>query len=159
MAQQITCTFSDTIKTAIDAAAAQRNLAPKDLIGRLTEDYLAANKFLDATTESDIKLSRELLDEAVAKALHIRETEGFSRDITYKTISQLCEDTHWIEKYTQLVKANPYKHGNREKVTINQNLGYYIKRALGAQSEMKNGRPVNEKVTGSIIQSYTPLAE
>ena len=60
--------------------------------------------------------------------------------------------------YTTLVRDNPYKSGNPRKQTINQNLGYYIKRALGGKSVTKSdNKAVNVKVQGAIIQSYTPL--
>jgi hypothetical protein len=125
---------------------------------RIIEDYLIERGLLDKETEEDIHLARSLIDRTVERALHLVDSTGFRPSITFDAIQSVSEDPSWISDYATLVRDDPFKTGTPRKQTINQNLGYFIKKALGARSVLNaNGKPANVKVKGSIIQSYTPL--
>ena len=124
---------------------------------RIVEDYMLKSGLLGPEDQRDIPLERRLIEAAADKAEELAR-EGFGPSITYDAIEVVSADPKWIADYEVLVRDNPYKHGNPRKQTINQNLGYYIKKRLRAKSVTKpDGKPVNVKVNSSIIQSYTPL--
>lgn len=156
--KKLTLLLSNGVLEALTADAHAKNLDLGVHANRILEDYLLKHdKIADTVTKDEIVLGRELIDRAVQMARKLGEI-SLPPSITFDAIQAVSADKDWIEKYEKLVGDNPFKHGNPKKHTINQNLGYYIKKALGADSATKaDGSPMNIKVTGSIIQSYTPL--
>lgn len=154
-----TVTLSDEMHEAL-AKSAERSRIDTNIHGaRIIEDFLLAqNGLVPETTKRDVLLARSLIERAIDKACTIVETDGFVSSITFDAIQSVSADKTWLDDYRTLVRDDPYKTGNPRKQTINQNLGYFIKKALGARSQTQpSGRPINVKVKGSIIQSYTPL--
>lgn len=156
--KQLTLSLSNGVWEALTADACAKKLDPGVHANRILEDYLLKHgKIADTVTKDEIVLSRELIERAVLMAMKLGE-KSLPPSITFDVIQTVSAEKDWIEKYEKLVGDNPFKHGNPKKHTINQNLGYYIKKALGAESATNaDGSPMNVKVTGSIIQSYTPL--
>jgi len=149
-------TLSSEFADALHKSAETQKLDPATHATRIIEDFLMELVSEDAQLAA--ALERELIKDAVEKAVEIVQTEGFRSSITFDAIQAVSANVDWIEKYRKLVRDDPYKTGNPLKHSINQNLGYYIKKELGAASITNAlGRPENIKVKGSIIQSYTPL--
>jgi len=151
--------LSPAVLAALEEEASASNLMAADHAARLLEDHLAKQGLLNETVTEEIGLARSLIDRAIREAFRIVEAEGFQESITFDTIQAVSADPDWLRDYTKLVRDDPFKTGIPLKQPINQNLGSFIKKALGATSvEGANNRPKNVKVKGSIIQSYTPLA-
>lgn len=159
MSVNLTLSFADEIHAALVRGAKAEGLEPSGFTVRIVEDYLLGKDgLLDAQAKADILLGRSLIEQAVERAMEIVETEGFRSSITFDAIQAVCKDAAWLADYRALVRDDPYKTGNPRKQTINQNLGYFIKKAVGAKSVTNSdNKTVNVKVKGSIIQSYTPL--
>lgn len=157
---KLALTLTPDFAEALINSAVQANLDPSIHATRIIEDFLMNQPdMVSEDARRDAILARSLIDRAVQKALEIVETQGFRRSITFDTIQAVSAIPDWINDYRLLVRDDPYKTGNPRKHSINQNLGYYIKRELGATSALNAvGKPENIKVKGSIIQSYTPLA-
>ncbi|RYF21710.1 MAG: hypothetical protein EOO77_05515 [Oxalobacteraceae bacterium] len=152
-------TLSPAVHAALDIEASASNLRAADYATRLIEDHLAKRGLLDEEVTEEINLARSLVDRAMHEALRIVEADEFRSSITFDTIQSVSADREWLQDYAKLVRDDPFKTGSPLKQTINQNLGYFIKKAVGGKSVVgPNGRPANVKVKGSIIQSYTPLA-
>ena len=149
--------LSENVNTAFLASAKQAGLRPADHASRILEDYLIENCLLSREDEQDVRLGRTLIERAVERALSLVKEEGFRPSITFDAIQSISSDPDWLRDYATLIRDDPYKTGSPRKQTINQNLGFYIKKALGAHSVEANNKPMNVKVKGSIIQSYTPL--
>lgn len=153
-------TLSAPVQAVLENQASASNLRASDYATRLIEDRLAELGLLDEETTADISLARSLIDRATEEARRLVDEEGFRSSITFDTIQSVTADPQWLRDYAKLVRDDPFKTGSPLKQTINQNLGYFIKKVLGAKSvEGPNGRPANVKVKGSIIQSYTPLEQ
>lgn len=154
----ISIPLSDRIIIALEKEASASSLKAADYATRIIEDHIASRGLLNETETETIELTRSLVDRAIREAIRLVATEGFRQSITFDTIQSVSADEDWLRDYAKLVGDNPFKTGSPAKQSINQNLGSFIKKALGAHSvEGENGRPKNVKVTGSIIQSYTPL--
>lgn len=155
----ITLGISDEIHAALVSSAQEARLELNIHAVRIIEDYLLAQKGLVSDeTKRDVLLGRSLIERAVERATELIAANGFSSSITFDAIQAVSADPAWLSDYETLVRDNPYKSGNPRKQTINQNLGYFIKKAVGARSQTSpGGKALNEKVKGSIIQSYTPL--
>jgi hypothetical protein len=149
--------LSQDVLTIVEHEAQKRKLRSSDFASRLIEDRLKELNLLTDDLAADIDLARSLLDRAIQEAMRIVSEEEFRSSITFDTIQSLSNDADWLGDYAKLVRDDPYKTGNPLKQTINQNLGYYIKKTVGAKSMLADGKPVNVKVKGSIIQSYTRL--
>ncbi|MBK9011116.1 hypothetical protein [Novosphingobium sp.] len=159
MSKSLTLSFSDEVHTALMLGSEAEGFEPSGYAVRIIEDYLMAKDgLLDHEAKADILLGRSLIEQAVDRALAIVAKTGFSSSITFDTIQAVSQDEAWLADYRKLVRDEPYKTGNPRKQTINQNLGYFIKKAVGAKSVTKaDNKAANVKVKGSIIQSYTPL--
>jgi len=155
----ITLGITEDVHSALVASAQKAGLEPNIHAVRIIEDYLLTQEGLVGdVARRDILLSRSLVERAVERAMELVATSGFSSSITFDAIQAVSADRNWLSDYEELVRDNPYKSGNPRKQTINQNLGYFIKKAVGARSRTKtDGKAINVKVQGSIIQSYTPL--
>lgn len=154
----LTLSLSEAVLSGVEAEAAASGLRATDCAQRILENYLIEHRRLGEEDERDIKLSRSLVSRAVDAARRLVERDGFQPSITYDTIQLVSQDPEWLRDYETLIRDNPFKTGCPRKQTINQNLGYYIKKALGAESvELAPKKPKNVKVKGSIIQSYTEL--
>lgn len=152
--------LSTAVFTALEEHASASNLAASDYATRLIEDHLATRGLLDDEVTEEITLARSLVDRAMQEALKIVGAGEFRSSITFDTIQSVTADPEWLGDYAKLIRDDPFKTGSPRKQTINQNLGYFIKKALAAKSVVgPNGRPANVKVKGSIIQSYTPLTQ
>ena len=159
MSVNLTLSFADEIHSALVRGAEAEGFEPSGFAVRIVEDFLLKKDgLLDEQAKADILLGRSLIEQAVDRAMAIVATEGFRSSITFDAIQAVSEDASWLADYRTLVRDDPYKTGNPRKQTINQNLGYFIKKAVGAKSVTKSdNKAVNVKVKGSIIQSYTPL--
>jgi hypothetical protein len=145
--------------TALQESAAAAGMDEGIHAVRIIEDYLLSQgSLIDQDVRHDILTSRSLISRAVDAALAITQSGYSGSDITIKAIQAVSADESWLADYRSLVRDDPYKTGNPRKQTINQNLGYFIKKAVGGRSVLAdNGKAANVKVVGSIIQSYTPL--
>lgn len=156
--RSISLSLSSPVHAALEANASGAHMRASDRAVRIIEDYLINHGLLDNEAEGDIHLARSLIDRAVERALSLVESGGLCASITFDAIQSVSADPDWLRDYAALVRDDPYKTGSPRKQTINQNLGYFIKKALRARSVMlTNGKPSNIKVKGSIIQSHTPL--
>ncbi|MES2044566.1 MAG: hypothetical protein V4475_11850 [Pseudomonadota bacterium] len=155
----ITLGIADDIHSALIASAQKAGLEPNIHAVRIIEDYLLAQDGLVSdAAKRDVLLGRSLIERAVEQAMALVAAKGFSSSITFDAIQAVSADRDWLSDYEKLVRDNPYKSGNPRKQTINQNLGHFIKKAVGARSQTKpDGKALNLKVQGAIIQSYTPL--
>ncbi|WP_146259530.1 hypothetical protein [Palleronia aestuarii] len=143
---------------ALEKIAAKQNIDVNEVIQRALIDFTWNERALDEEAYKELKMSRELIDQAVQVAQEICERDGFRSDITYEAIKVCKEDPEWIEKYRVIVGDDIYRNGNPRKGPINRQIGLRIRRATGAQPRLgSNGKPENVKVSGDIIQTYTPL--
>ncbi len=82
----------------------------------------------------------------------------FSSSLTADIFEVCAKDEEWAERYRFYVQDDIYKSGNPRKGPINREIGYRIRAAIGAEVEKDaKGATAMKKVTGLIIQSYTPF--
>jgi hypothetical protein len=113
---------------------------------------------LDEKEKVSLKLYWAISDAAAEKALEISNSNGFSPDMTLLVVKACEADPDWMEKYRRYVGGNEFSTDNPRKTSLNQNIGYYVKRAIGAEVDQDSeGRRVVVKVSGHIIKSYTRL--
>ena len=145
---------------ALSAAAEAKQMGITDFIQRIVEDYVLAKGLLSEKDASDASIMHWLTDEVRKKAQNICKQGRFSRSITLDTLHACLEDPKWTDAYATYVGGPIHASGNPRKANLNQNLGYWIKRAIGGENELgSNGKTANEKVQNEIIQSYTPFSD
>lgn len=99
---------------------------------RIIEKYAVDEGLVDDATIDEYKLRWKLVDRAAEKAREICDKEGFTEDITYKTVQSCMAEKPWAANYELYVQAPAYKHTNPRKGGINKEIGYRIARAVDA---------------------------
>jgi len=139
-----------------DARSEKREVT--EHIQRILAEFVIAKKLLDAEKAKEYQLMWSLVARAVEAAQLICRNGEFGSNITYKAIQACMADKSWASDYEKYVQDNPYKHGNPRKGTINKEIGFRIREGIDGQViKTSDGKPAKVTVTGSIIQSYTPM--
>jgi hypothetical protein len=153
-----TLTLPDKVYEALAASAAKLGTEPNVLIQDLIVEHVIAAGTLDKETTEQIQAYKWLVARAVQHAVEQCRQGHFSPSITAETFKACAEDAEWAAKYRFYVQDDIFKSGNPRKGPINREIGFRIRQALGAEVEKEpNGKPVLKKVTGHVIQTYTPF--
>ena len=159
-----TKTFSVSLTLAV--ADAMERIAEKAgisvglKIAEIVETHVInASDALDADVRADLKLLRDLREEAVSKMEHIRISQGFSADITLKTFQACQNDRNWLRDYETYIRGDAVSAGNPRKTNANQTIGSRIKSRLRAEdlTDMTGKAQRGRAPIGSIIQTYQLL--
>ena len=115
--------------------------------------------FLPQTEIEMMKLYRELSVQVADAAEEIVSEMGICPpDITAKAIHRCQNDPAWLAGYATCVQGDPFAPSNEYKRNLNPNLGYRVKKRLGASNCLNaNGKDQIVKVKDLVIQSYTAL--
>ena len=147
-----------TIYAAIKQEALTEKREVTEHIQRILAEHAIQKKLLDAAKAKEYVLMWSLVTRAVETARKICRDGGFGSDITFKAIQACMDDPKWAAEYEEYVQDNPYKNGNPRKTPINQEIGYRIRVGIGGiTTKAPDGKSAKATVTGSIIQSYTPM--
>lgn len=139
-----------------DAAACGRDTT--EHAERILVEYLINGHLIDPLAGYKKRVFWYLTECAVYEALELCRGGKRSRTITLDAIRVCTRDHVWASLYRFYVGDDIFKHGLPAKGEINREFGWKIKRAVGGEVEKDaNGKPVNQKVLGEIIQSFTPL--
>jgi hypothetical protein len=146
------------VHAAIEKEAQAKRRELSEHIQRILAEHAISKKLLDAKKAAEYQLMWSLVARAVETARKICREGGFASDITHKAIQACMADGQWAADYQRYVQDNPYKHGNPRKGPINKEIGYRIKQGIGGIiNRRRNGKPPKVTVTGSVIQSFTPM--
>jgi hypothetical protein len=167
-------TFTDTLtgkisvplppaaERALQKAALETSREPSDIILRELVRWLIEHGFLTGQDADNSRMIFELVDDAVAAAQAICRAGGFDEAITLHAIQACCKQPAWLKKYAALVggQENVYKSGVPAKGNVNRELGFRIRAGIGGVTvKLADGKTnATKRVTGEIIQSYTPMA-
>lgn len=153
-----TLTLPDGVYGALSASAKRLGLEPNELIQDLIVERVIADRTLDEATTKQIQAYKWLVSEAVKRAVQQCRDGAFSPSLTADVFEACAEDQEWAAQYRFYVQDDIYKNGNPRKGPINREIGYRIRAAVGAEVEKDDkGATVMKKVTGLVIQSYTPF--
>jgi hypothetical protein len=129
-----------------------------EYIQRFFLDHAIHLNLLDKASSTELQMKQRLVDRAKETARRICREGGFGPDITDKTIRVCMADKQWAADYEFFVRDNPYKNGNPRKGSINKEIGFRIREAIGGiVVKASDGKPAKVQVADSIIQSYTPM--
>ena len=150
-------TLPVAVYAALKKAAAEEGLEPYEKIQELVVNYVISKRALDPSIQKKIETGRALIAQAVDIAKKISSEESFSRSITLDTFRACVKDEAWAKAYREYIEDDIYKHGNPLK-SINREIGFRIRAAIGGEVETgPDGKAVVAKVSGEVIQSYTPM--
>ena len=148
-------TLLNTVYEAAKQTAAGQGLDTNEFIVNLITEAVIEDGTLDPYTEHRFTLTRDLITDAARIARRICREGKFSEHITRDTIAECTGNDQWCGAYRLLIEDDIYKHGNPLKM-INREFGYRIRAAIGGTVKKDaEGRPINAKVAGMIIQTYT----
>lgn len=153
-----TLTLADGVYAAVLKSAELVLLDPMDFIRDLVVERVIADGTLDEATTKQVQAYRWLVAEAVASAKQVCKAGNFSPSLTADVFAGLSKRKDWADQYEFYIQDNMFKSGNPRKGPINREIGYRIRAAIGAVVEKDEaGATVMKKVTGNVIQSYTPF--
>lgn len=154
-----TLTLLVPLYDALKLSAAKMGLEPNEVIVNLIADYTIDDGTLDEYTRKRFLMGRELINQVVEVARRRCREGKFAPTITLDAIGECTDDPAWAATYREYVEDDIYKHGNPLKA-INREFGFRVRAAIGGRVKKDdNGKPINVKVTGAIIQSYTLMDE
>lgn len=152
-----TLTLLETIYRALKKSAEKRGVEPNELIVDLIVAETIKDGTLDDYTKTRYQLGRSLVERVVDTARQLCRDGKFSESINLDVIHLCTMDKAWAADYRTYVEDDIFKHGNPLKV-INREFGFRIRAAIGGKVKKgPDGKPLNVKVAGEIIQSYTPM--
>ena len=140
---------------ALENSAAKQGLEPNEVIVDLIAKFTDDDGTLDDYTAKRFRTSRELIERVVTVARRRCREGQFAETITLDSIKECTDDEAWIAMYRDYVEDDVFKHGNPLKA-INREFGFRIRAAIGGKVRKDDtGKPINIKVAGAIIQSFT----
>ncbi|NNK15324.1 MAG: hypothetical protein HKP51_00300 [Sulfitobacter sp.] len=163
MAKASTVTF--TLEPAVhrfmeaQAKAAEMNLT--HYMQKLVETHV-----IDAAPKNDplaMRLAgkRHVINHALKTATQLDAAGKFDEHFILTVIKEAEKDGEFAKQYAAALggkDAEGTKAGERQRVSLNQQVGRVIKKAVGARSKRnENGKIARAQVTGSIISTYTLL--
>ena len=156
---KVSMTLRTSVYNALQEEAQKARMDFYDHMQRVLTEHVISTGSLPAEEAEMSRLFYSLVDRAVAAAKAICREGKFDEDITLRAIKRAKEDQTWTEDYAAYVQDDIYRTGNPRKGPINREIGFCIRAGIGG-TVMKgpDGKSINKKVTGEIIQSYTPMA-
>jgi hypothetical protein len=146
------------IYAAIQKEAADEGQELGEHIQQIFLDYAIHQNLLDEASSKDLQMRQSLVDRAKETARRICREGGFGPHITGETFKKCMDDKQWAADYEFFVGDNPYKNGNPRKGSINKEIGFRIREAIGGKVvKASDGKPAKVQVADSVIQSYTPM--
>jgi len=155
-----TIPFGLPLHNALMAEAATLRREFTEHVQHLLYEHAIEKGFLVGEDVLRIKLFWELVDDVKEAAKDLCRAGKFARSITKDAIDICLRNDGWVAKYKQYVKDDIFKHGNPLKGHINREIGARVRQGIGGEVELgADGKAINVKVVGSIIQSYTPMSD
>ena len=150
-----TLTLLVPLYEALKLSAKKQGLESNEIIVNLIAEFTIGDGTLDEYTRKRFLMSRELIKQVVEAAERRCRNGEFTPNITLEAIQECTADEAWAAKYRDYVENDIYKHGNPLKA-INREFGFRIRAAIGGRVKKDDtGKPVNVKVAGEVIQSYS----
>ena len=147
-----------SVYQALAQEAAQECRETQDFMRWLLIEHALQSGFVSEGEKEMLELYRNLSNRAADVARDLESREGFSPDITLRTFKACSQDPDWFAGYKRYVGGDAFASGNTRKASLNQNIGYRIKQAVGAELDLgPNGKKITVKVNAEIIKSYSQL--
>ena len=128
---------------------------PHEYIERVLTEHAITMELIDTGSAERLRLGWSLGDRAIETARELCRKGAFASDIIRETFQRCGDGPTWRGDYERYIGGDIYRHGNPLK-SINKEIGHRIRAGIGGTVlRHPNGKPVKEKVSGAIIQSFT----
>ena len=155
---KLSMTLRTSVYKALQVEAQQHRRELHEHIQRVLAEHVIAEDTIDSVDAERLKLMWSLVDRAVKRAKELCRNGEFGSDITLKTFKHCTEDPEWVDDYAKFVKDDIFKHGNPRKGPINREIGFRIRAGIGGTVVIgSDGKPAIIRVSGEVIQRYTPM--
>lgn len=157
--EKIGLSLPRTVYSALQRLAASRGQTTNECIRHELTNAVQNSGFLSADELAEMELYRNLSLRVADTAAEIVTELGFCPpDITPRAVARCQSDPLWFADYERYVGGDPFAVGNERKHNLNPNLGYQVKKRLGAVNCVKpNGKDQVLKAVGLVIRNYTAL--
>lgn len=143
---------------AIEREAETVSMNPTELIREILTDHTLQQHHLPMDKKDWLRTYRRLSAEVANHARAIVDAQGFSEDITAKAVAAAQNDPVWLADYERVIDGDFDGRDNEAKTSLNQNIGYRVRQALGAEViKSAAGRPKVGSAKGLAIKSYSKL--
>lgn len=148
-----------SVYESLEAEAATKSRDEQDFMRWILIEHAIQSGFLNKKEQDILSLYRDICDRVANKAIELNDTEGFSPDVTLRAIRECQSDSQWLADYRRYIEDdNEFAEKNPRKASLNQNIGYRVKRALEAELDLgAKGKKIVVKVNGELIKSYSRL--
>ena len=144
---------ADLIKSLSSEAGIDPSAFMQRALERAVYDHLPPER------QREIDNTTVLYEKAQTLAREIRDAGQANEHLTLSVFQAMMKIPSIRALYEDVIGADAYAEKAPGKMPLNMYLGWYIKRAVGAEPLLDEaGAPRREFVTGQPIKSYTLLA-
>lgn len=156
---KLSLSFSSDVIGALTKEAASKNMEVTQLAKDIVDAHAQASDFMSDVARTDLGLYRALSRDAALKAIELSTTGDFDPRIIDTTCRTLEADDHWLTRYKTYIQSQDISvKGNARKASLNQNLGYAIRIAVGARVKKgAAGKRVTAKAKATILTDFSVL--
>lgn len=160
-ASTVTFTLEPAVHRFMEAQAKAADMNLTHYMQKLVETHV-----IDAAAPNDplaLRLAgkRRVINHALETATRLDEAGKFDEHFILTVIKEASKDATFAEQYQQALggaDAAGSRAAERQRVSLNQQVGRVIKKAAGARSKRnESGKIARAQVSGEIISTYTLL--
>ncbi|MGC1497355.1 MAG: hypothetical protein WA790_16235 [Sulfitobacter sp.] len=160
-ATNVTFTLELAVRRFIDAEAKAAGMNLTHFMQKLVEDHV-----INAAPEGDalalrLAAKRHVIGYAVTLASEMDAAGKFDEHFILNVVKEAAEDPEFATQYALAIggeDAAGTRIAERARVSLNQQIGRLVKKAIGARSKRnEKGKIARAQVQGTLISTYTLL--
>lgn len=160
-ATNVTFTLELPVRRYIDVQAKAAGMNMTHFMQKLVEDHVISTAAKDDPLALRLAAKRHVISHAVKLAGEMNESGKFDDHFILNVVKEAAEDTEFAAQYALAIggaEAAETRAAARARVSLNQQMGRLIKKAVGARSKRtEKGKIARAQVQDALITTYTLL--
>ncbi len=160
-ATNVTFTLEIPVRRYIDAQAKAAGMNMTHYMQKLIEDHVIGTAAANDPLALRLAAKRHVIAYAVALATDMDASGKFDEHFILTVVKAASEDAEFAAQYALAIgtqSAAAPRAADRAKVSLNQQIGRLVKKAVGARSKRNgNGKIIRAQVNDALITTYTLL--
>lgn len=162
-ASTVTFTMDPAVRRFMDAQAKEAEMNLTHYLQKLVETHVVETAPEGDPLAARLAAKRFVIDHAVATALKLESAGKFDEHFILTVVREAETDPTFAAQYALAVggqDGETKRSTERARVSLNQQIGRVIKKAVGARSKRNDaGKIARAQVPDAMIATYTLLAK
>ncbi|MBM1815379.1 hypothetical protein [Pseudosulfitobacter pseudonitzschiae] len=160
-ASTVTFTVEPSVRQFMDAQAKAAGMNLTHYMQQMVETHVIQSAPADDALGQRLAAKRKVISDVVARAKKMDEAGQFDDHFILKVVQDIAKDDDFAAQY-ELASTGGAQAGSRAasraRVSLNQQIGRVIKKAVGARSKRtEGGKIARAQVQDAMISTYTLL--